>query len=120
MRFLFDVGVGRAAEDALKAAGHDVLSMLDEGPSAPDRTILDLAVAQHRVIVTVDLDFGEMVARRHLAHRGVVVLRMEDALGAEKARALSWVVATAGDRLYRHLAVYHAGRLRIGHRWDGP
>lgn len=119
MRFLFDVGVGRAAERALLADGHDVLSMLDEAPSATDSTILDLAVAQDRISVTVDLDFGEMVARRHLAHRGVVVLRMEDALAAGKASAVRWIVATAGNRLHRHLAVFQAGRLRIGHPWEG-
>lgn len=119
MRFLFDVGVGRAAENALLADGHDVLSMLDEAPSATDQTILDLAAAQDRVIVTVDLDLGEMVARRHVPHRGILVLRMEDALAADKASATRWIVATAGSRLYRHLAVFQAGRLRIGHPWEG-
>jgi len=119
MRFLFDVGVGRASEAAVTAAGHDVASMLDLDPDADDLTILGRAVAEDRVLVTVDIDFGEMVARRHLRHRGVVVLRMEDASSSEKAAAMRWIVANTADGLYRHLAVFHNGRLRIGHPWDG-
>lgn len=117
MRFLLDVGVGRATEKALKADGHDVASMLEDGQSATDKEILQRAVAEDRIVVSVDLDFGEYVVRRRLSHRGVLVLRMDDANGQQKADATRWIVLTAGKKLYRHLAVFHNGRLRIGHPW---
>ena len=63
MRFLFAHGVGRAAERALRAAGHDVLSIADVDAHAPDEEILRRAVAEDRVLVTTDLDFGELAVR---------------------------------------------------------
>ncbi len=93
--------------------------MLDEGPDASDADILRRAVAEDRIVISVDLDFGEMVARRRLEHRGVLVLRMDEATGAEKAATVIQLTRRAGQQLYCHLATYREGRLRIGYPWIG-
>jgi predicted nuclease of predicted toxin-antitoxin system len=119
MRFLFDHGIGRAAERALRAAGHDVRSIVEVDPRAADDDILGLAVTQERIVVTTDLDFGELAIRHSIPHRGIVILRMDDADSHQKAAVVSMIVSTMGDTLYRQLTVFQNGRLRTGHYWAG-
>ena len=88
--------------------------MLDMPPGTLDDEGLETAVREERVRVSMDLDFGEMVPRRRLRHRGVLILGMDDATGAQKAAAVDAMVAVAGQRLRDRLSVYHPGRLRIG------
>jgi len=119
MRFLLDHGVGRAAERALRDAGHDVVAFVDVDPHAPDEVILESAVAEDRVLVTTDLDFGELAVRHGLPHRGILILRMDDADSHERAATVAMIVSAVGDGLTRQLTVYQRGRLRTGHRWEG-
>lgn len=88
MKFLFDVGVGAAAERWLAAQGHDVKAVRDLNPGMPDIEILELAAAEQRLVVTMDKDFGELVYRSQRAHAGVLLLRLEAATGAEKVAVL--------------------------------
>jgi predicted nuclease of predicted toxin-antitoxin system len=116
LRFLVDVGVGVASERALQAAGHDVLSVRSIDARMPDEQIVRLASEQERMVVTMDTDFGELVYHSGLSHAGVLLLRMEDANGLEKAEALTRIVAQYGDRVQYCFCVYQNGRLRIRSR----
>ena len=80
-KFLFNVGVGRIAESWLEAAGFDVSSVRSLDPAMADADILAIAVAENRLVVTMDKDFGELVYRSKKSHAGVLLLRMEDADG---------------------------------------
>lgn len=49
----------------LLAVGHDVVHLHDLGlRGAPDPAVVEAAVGAGRVLVTLDTDFGELVARR--------------------------------------------------------
>lgn len=66
---------------------------------APDETLAELALADDRLIVTQDFDFGEMAIRHRVAFHGVVLLAFGQAPVAERvARTLS-VIGELGDRL---------------------
>src|ERR1043165_9909917 len=54
---------------------HDVVWIAETAPSMPDADILSLAKNDNRVVITADLDFGEMVVRQNLATAGVILLR---------------------------------------------
>ena len=97
----------------MRADGHDVLSVRDLDPRAPDETVLRWAVEQQRLLVTMDKDFGEMAARTPGAHGGVLVLRTEAAAGEEKAQVLRNILRTHGEAVIGRLSVYRAGRLRL-------
>ena len=62
MRLLLDENLPPLVGDALKAAGHDVLTASAACPGAPDEDVIALAVAEGRVLVTQDKDFGQELA----------------------------------------------------------
>lgn len=113
MRFLFDVGVGRIAEEWLSAQGHDVKAVRDLNPSMPDGDILALAVLETRMVVTMDKDFGELVYRSTRAHAGILLLRLEAATGEEKRAVLETIVNNYATDITGKFAVYREGKLRI-------
>lgn len=61
MKFLVDVGVGKKVERWLKENGYDVMPARDINPKAADSELLHLAVAEKRMVITMDKDFGELV-----------------------------------------------------------
>ncbi len=54
--------------------GHDVSSAVDVAPRASDDELLAMALAQQRVLITEDKDFGELVFVRRLPHPCVIRL----------------------------------------------
>ena len=69
------------------------LSILDEG-------VLQIAVAEQRILITNDLDFGELVVREGLPHAGIILFRLPlDTAADEKIRRLPVILSrlkTAG------------------------
>ena len=79
MRFLSDVGVSVSTAQALRERGHEVLHLSEESlHRLPDDEILALARDGGRVILTFDLDFGDLLAAG--AHRlpSVILFRLRD------------------------------------------
>lgn len=75
-RLLADENIPQPAVDALRAAGHDVHAILEDARGAPDEKVLAAARAQSRVLLTFDLDMGQLVFERRLAGPpGIVVFR---------------------------------------------
>ena len=70
MKFLADMGVARTTVLALRALGHDVEHLLDAG--------LERARADHRAVVTFDLDFGDLLAAGGQSLPSVVMVRLTD------------------------------------------
>lgn len=59
---------------ALTSVGHDISSVSDWARDPGDEEILARAFDEHRVLVTLDKDFGELAVVRGLAHAGIVRL----------------------------------------------
>jgi predicted nuclease of predicted toxin-antitoxin system len=113
VKVLIDVSAGQAIAEVLRNLGHDVVSVRDRDPRMGDADILTWAVAESRLVVTMDKDFGELVYRGGQAHHGVLLLRLEDAGIAEKERVTREVLINYGDQLAGRFSVYQDGRLRI-------
>jgi len=113
LRFLIDIGVGIKVEHWLKDNGYDMRSMRDIDPKAADVDILKIAVAESRMIVTMDKDFGELVYKSREPHTGVLILRLENATGGEKAEVVKTILHEHQDKLNERFCVFQAGRLRI-------
>lgn len=63
MRFSANENFPGGAVVALRGAGHDVFWVHAEMPGAPDDVVLAHAVAEDRVLLTFDKDFGDLVYR---------------------------------------------------------
>lgn len=78
MRFLLDQGLSPRFGDLLAAADHDTVHARDLGLStAPDPVILQSALDDARVLVTLDTDFGTLLAHSGAAIPSVVLFRGE-------------------------------------------
>jgi predicted nuclease of predicted toxin-antitoxin system len=113
MRLLVDVSAGLAIAEVLRTLGHDVVSVRDRDARMADVDILAWAVAESRLVVTMDKDFGELVYHAGQPHSGVLLLRLEDARIPEKERVTLEIFTRYGDQLPGRFAVYQDGRLRI-------
>lgn len=79
MRFLSDVGISRTTTEELRRWGHDVLHLREEGlQRLPDDQILRLAQREERIVLTFDLDFGDLLALGAHALPSVVIFRLLD------------------------------------------
>ena len=113
LRLLVDVSVGRKSEQYLNAAGHDTVCVREVNARATDKEILELAVLEQRIVITLDKDFGELVYNSGRNHKGVLLLRLEDQTGQAKVRVLSEIFKLHSEELEGHFSVYQNGRLRI-------
>jgi predicted nuclease of predicted toxin-antitoxin system len=63
MRFLADMGVARRIVEWLRAEGHDAVHLREEGlQRLPNGEIFEKAISEGRIVLTFDLDFGEIIA----------------------------------------------------------
>lgn len=58
-------------------------------PELPDEDVVSIAKQEHRVIITLDQDFGEIYYLRERGHVGVLVLRLRDQTVASVNRVLA-------------------------------
>ena len=75
MRFLADESCDGAVVRAIREAGHDVTSLRDTMRGAPDRSVLEAALHERRLLLTEDKDFGELVFASGAPAVGVLLLR---------------------------------------------
>ena len=92
MKFLVDRCAGATLAQWLRSKGHDVIEARELGPDPGDEQLLAQAFAEHRVLVTLDKDFGALVFAKGLPHSGVV--RLPDAPAAERVRLFERLLAT--------------------------
>ena len=108
MEFKIDENLPSEACVMLKDAGHDALSVLDQQLGGhPDSDVADICRAESRILVTLDTDFGNIIAYPPEDFSGIVVIRTEDQskpvvlahvrrlvdiLRAESPRGKLWIV----------------------------
>lgn len=75
MKLLLDACVAAPVVLALRAAGHDVVAVVDWQRDPGDEEILRVAAAEGRTMVTRDKDFGTLAVLHGQRHTGIVQLR---------------------------------------------
>ena len=78
MDFLADENVEPVTVQWLRSLGHDVFSILEASRGVSDKDVLMRAVAQNRIVITYDLDFGELAFRQRISNVGIILLRLSD------------------------------------------
>lgn len=63
----------------LNALGHDAVHLNDEGLfNLTDNLILEKAIAENRIVLTADMDFGHLLAFSHVASATVIQFRVSN------------------------------------------
>ncbi len=79
MRFLADMGISPVTVSFLQDLGHDAIHLHDqELDRLQDPAILAKARVEKRVLLTHDLDFGELVAASGARLPSVVIFRLRN------------------------------------------
>lgn len=88
MRFLVDESTGPAVSEWLRQQNHDVFCVFDQARGLNDDAIIAKALAENRILITNDKDFGEKVFREQHPHHGIIFLRLENERAVSKITAL--------------------------------
>lgn len=79
MRFLADMGVADRIVAWLRSEGHDAVHLREERlQRMPDGEIFEKAASERRIILTFDLDFGEIVALSGGRRVSVILFRLHN------------------------------------------
>ena len=119
MRFLADMGVDRRIVQWLQQNGDEAIHLRDEGlQRLPDPDIFYKAHSEHRIILTFDLDFGEITAlsggrivsvvlfRLHNTRTPHVIERLGSALTFREALEKGAIIVVEESRCrVRHLPI---------------
>ena len=77
MKLKLDENLGHRAAEVLRAQGHDVSTVSEEGlASAPDETVIEASRGEARCLVTLDLGFGNPLLFDPGSFRGIAVIRL--------------------------------------------
>ena len=86
MRFLANENFPLVSVKRLRAAGHDVASVIEDSPGVKDHQVLARAHEESRIILTFDRDYGDLIYRRKLPMpAGVLYLRFDPVSPEEPA-----------------------------------
>ncbi|RMF46006.1 MAG: hypothetical protein D6750_10970 [Bacteroidetes bacterium] len=115
MRFKLDENFGPWAQEPFRQRGLDCPSVYDQGlRGANDELVLRTAVAEQRILVTMDGDFGNVVAYPPEETSGIVVLRVPGR--ASRASILNLITAfldaAHGQEIGGRLWIVEPGRIR--------
>jgi len=100
MRFLADMGVSLRVADWLRAQGHDVVHLREQGlQRLPNGEIFRKADSEHRIVLTFDLDFAEILALSGSATVSTVIFRLQNPRAEQVIERLRRVLETSGESL---------------------
>jgi predicted nuclease of predicted toxin-antitoxin system len=79
VKFVADMGISMTTVHALRESGEEVVHLRDQGLlTLPDDQILEKAIAERRVALTFDLDFGDLLAASGSIVPSVILFRMRN------------------------------------------
>ena len=106
MRFLADIGVEVRVVRWLNEHGHDAIHLRDENlHRLPNDEIFEKAAREVRILLTFDLDFGEIAALTQGHPVTVVLFRLQDTRAAHVIGRLGAVLANSAQSLERPAVV---------------
>lgn len=94
------------------AAGYDTAAIAEIAPAVSDDVVFARAVAEDRLLLSEDKDFGRFAAAEEELS-GVVLLRFEARARALIVQAAVDLFASQGDNLRGRFAVLEPGRVRF-------
>lgn len=114
MKFLIDRCVGKRLSDWLISKGYDSLESRNLGPDPGDRTLLEWAVKDNRILITIDKDFGKFIFLEKAKHCGIV--RLPDVPSSKRIQLMEQILDNHSHDLDKGAVITVRGlRIRISY-----
>lgn len=78
MKLLANENIPFRSSQFLKEQGYDIIHIGNIAPSITDEAVMQLAIKEHRLIITFDRDYGNLVFGEGYRPPGVIYLRIQD------------------------------------------
>jgi predicted nuclease of predicted toxin-antitoxin system len=112
MRFLIDRCAGHLIAVWLRKQGHDVVESREFGPDPGDLVLLKWANTESRIVITIDMDFGQLIFLNNIPHSGLI--RLPDAPARERQQILDDLLSRFAEQLEEAAIItVRNGRIRI-------
>ena len=116
MRLKLDENLSRSVAELFRAGGHDAATIRDQSlQGAPDETVFEVSSREHRVLVTLDRDLGQVLRFPPEASAGIIVIEVGPRAShrslLERTRELLTLLETRSPE--RALWILEPGRVRI-------
>lgn len=115
MKVKLDENMPNALADLLQQAGHEAITVVEEGISGcNDPSVIAAAFSEERMLITFDTDFGDIRQYPIGTHYGIIVFRLGDQRWAHlKEVAQRLLDSGVMERLSGGLAIIDENRIRI-------
>jgi predicted nuclease of predicted toxin-antitoxin system len=117
-----DENIGRVGVNLLREAGHDVMTVAQQGLSgAADEMIFRACASERRTLVTLDRDFGKVPRFPPKRSAGIVILELGAPAtpGLLQARLRQFLALTTTRSVEGELWIIEAGCVRVHLEKDG-
>ena len=121
MKFKLDENIGRRGSELLKACGHDVMTVWDQGlHGVADEELFEVCSAERRALITLDRDFGQVTRFPPEGSAGIVVLDVgsRTTLRGIIDRLQDFLAVLENQSVAGALWIVEPGRVRV-HLRDG-
>jgi len=112
-KFLLDADMPRSSAEVIRALGYDVEDVRDLGMRyAEDREIIEYSRKTGRIVITRDLDFGDVL--RYPNHPGAIILRLPSEYTAKELNDVlrDFLSSVEGQILRKAIIIVELGRYR--------
>ncbi len=120
LRFLADESCDFAVVRALRAEGCDVVAVSEAMPRSDDRTLINLAHVEKRILLTEDKDFGWLVFVSRAESAGVILIRFPGNSRQSMVQSVVRVIRENKITLPDSFVVVQPGHIRISRKPGSP
>ena len=115
MKFLLDMGISPKTADFLRNLGYDAIHLHDlESDRSTDPAVLQMARNEGRILLTHDLDFGELIAASGANIPSVIIFRLRNMNPRNVNRFLKGIITEHREALEKGAIVsVTEGQVRI-------
>jgi len=112
-KILADESVDYRIVKKLRQENFEVISILEECPSVPDKKVLELAKEYNAILLTEDKDFGKWVFSYQERDVGIILLRYRPDDIERIFNSIVVILNKYGDTLSNKFAVLKVKKIRI-------
>ena len=113
MRILADENIDYPIVRKLREHGFEVLSIMDMYQGENDNFVSAVANDSDSILLTNDKDFGDLVIRQKLQHKGIILLRLSSQSVSEITNIILRILKTYGDQMINKFTVVSDTKIRI-------